>query len=181
MGYMTFYYGKFNLDRLLDNETFNLLVGLASTRRMIRDTKKLEEMGFGEAKLFGTEGELFFNPNDFDNFGQSWDDSILDYNNPPGNQPYSWLTWIPTDDRKGIIWNETPNSYHSELWIQYIVEEILKPRGYVLNGLVKAEGEEQVDNWQIKIIDNVVTWTKSPRHCKPRKIIPLTEKPKFFF
>ncbi|WP_051291544.1 hypothetical protein [Fictibacillus gelatini] len=125
MGYMTWYTGKFTLNKPLEDETYNLLVGLAKTRRMKRDPKKLEEMGLGNAETFGVDGEFYYNPNDFEQFGQTWDDSILDYNTPPGTQPWLWLKWIPTRDRMAIEWNGEPNSYHSELWIKYLVERIL--------------------------------------------------------
>ncbi|MEK4343150.1 hypothetical protein [Brevibacillus sp. FSL L8-0710] len=190
MGYMTWYRGKFTLNKPLDDETYELLIGLATTRRMQRDPKKLEEMGYGKAECFGEEGEYFYNPNDFEEFGQTWDDSILDYNNPPVTQPWLWLKWIPTEDRMAIEWNGERNTYYSELWIEYLVERVLKPRGYVLNGIVEAEGEWQcecqctcdyykdrcdcecsgecvIDNWWIKVRNNHVSWTPSPRHGKP--------------
>jgi len=194
MGYMTWYRGKFTLNKPLDDETYNLLVGLAKTRRMKRDPQRLEEMGLGNAETFGVDGEFYYNPNDFEQFGQTWDDSILDYNTPPGTQPWLWLKWIPTRDRMAIEWNGESNSYHGELWIKYLVERILKPRGYVLNGHVEAEGEWQcececscnslpevcqcecsgecvIDYWHIEVKNNLVSWTPSPRHCIPRHFI----------
>jgi hypothetical protein len=154
MGYTTYFAGRFNLNKQLDDETFNLIDGLAKTRRMKRDINKLEEMGFSKVETFGEEGEYFIK-ND-DEFGQSYDESIIDYNSPPKTQPGLWLQWIPTEDKMGLEWDGNEKFYDSVEWIEYLINKILEPRGYILNGIVNAQGEDMKDKYHINIINNKV-------------------------
>ena len=146
MGYTTEFRGQFNLNKELDDDTFNLLTGLAGTRRMARDIE-----GFGE------EGEFFIDGKGF--MGQDKDETVIDQNRPPKTQPSLWLQWVPTDDRMGIEWDCGEKFYHYVEWIEYLIEKILAPRGYVLNGDVEWCGEEWDDTGTISIVDNVVNYT----------------------
>lgn len=144
MGYTTDFNGRFYLDKPLDDNTFNLLSGLAKTRRMKRNVKD-----------YGIEGEFYFNPDDFENSGQTEDKTIIDYNSPPSTQPSLWLQWIPTEDRQHIEWDGGEKFYNYVEWLKYIIEKILKPKGYVLNGKVEWEGEDG-DNGVILVVDNKI-------------------------
>ncbi|KKL12727.1 hypothetical protein LCGC14_2532870 [marine sediment metagenome] len=144
MGYTTEFKGRFYLDKPLDDNTFNLLEGLAKTRRMKRNIKG-----------YGIEGEFYFNPDDFENSGQAEDKTIIDYNSPPPTQPSLWLRWIPTEDRQHIEWDGGEKFDGYVEWIEYIIKKILKPRGYFLNGRVEWCGEEG-DVGTILAIDNKV-------------------------
>lgn len=143
MGYSTNFSGKFHLNKPLDDETFNLLVGLAKTRRMKRNIKD-----------YGVEGEFYFNPDDFKNSGQTEDKTIIDYNIPPATQPSLWLEWIPTKDKQHIEWNGGEKFYDYIEWLEYIINKILKPKGYILNGRVEWDGEEEDDIGRIIVNDN---------------------------
>ncbi len=145
MGYTTEFNGRFHLDKPLDDNTFNLLEGLAKTRRMKRNIKG-----------YGIEGEFYFNPDDFENSGQAEDKTIIDYNSPPRTQPSLWLQWIPTEDRQHIKWDGGEKFYGYVEWIEYIIEKILKPRSYVLNGKVEWSGEDEDDFGTILVINNKV-------------------------
>ncbi|QWU15556.1 hypothetical protein SAMN04487895_11298 [Paenibacillus sophorae] len=90
------------LNKCLDNETYALITGLVRTRRMKRDADMLHLQGDDEAN-YGVEGEFYFDPNDFSNKGQTIDDSILNYNTPPGCQPDLWLFWIPANNGCSLI------------------------------------------------------------------------------
>jgi hypothetical protein len=63
MGYTTEFSGSFQIDKKLDEDTFELINGLAQTRRMKRK---------GLDPKYGDEGEFFFDPTDFHNYGQSY-------------------------------------------------------------------------------------------------------------
>ena len=143
MGYSTDFSGQFTLDRKLDDETFDLLNGLASTRRMKRNVDS----------KYGVDGEFYIGKGDF---GQDEEDNIVDYNTPPRTQPSLWLQWIPTDDREHIEWDGNEKFYSYVEWIEYIINKVLKPKGYVLNGVVEWGGEERSDVGEITITDNVV-------------------------
>jgi hypothetical protein len=144
VGYTTDFEGQFNLDRPLDDETFALLKGLSQTRRMKRDL----------GPEYGVEGE-FFVEGDWGNVGRP--ETILDSNTPPRTQPGLWCQWMPTDDRKSLEWDEGEKCYRFTEWLTYIVNQILIPRHYVLNGSVTWQGEDSWDMGRIVVKDNVVT------------------------
>ena len=144
MGYTTEFCGQFNLNKKLDDDTFNLLTGLARTRRMARNIEG-----------FGVEGEFYWK--DDGNCGQNDTPDVIDYNKPPKTQPSLWLQWVPTEDRMSIEWDGGEKFYSYVEWIQYLITVILEPRGYVLNGSVEWCGEERGDTGTITIENNVVT------------------------
>lgn len=147
MGYSTDFSGQFDLDRPLDDGTYALLCGLARTRRMKRQ---------GLDPSYGTDGEFYFNPSSRD-FGQEDEASVVDHNHPPCTQPGLWLKWVPTEDRLAIEWDGGEKFYNYVKWIEYLITAILKPRGFVLNGIVEWNGESHDDLGRIVITNNAVT------------------------
>ena len=142
MGYNTDFVGEFFLDKDLDDDTYNLLMGLNDTRRMMR--QHMDEK-------YGVDGEFYVGGDE----GHG-DPSIVDYNTPPFAQPGLWCQWAPTSKRT-IEWDQGGKFYYATEWIQYIIERVLIPRGYVLNGEVKWYGEESCDMGVICISANIVT------------------------
>ncbi len=138
MGYNTDFSGRFDLDKPLLEEDRKFLENLAATRRMKRDL----------SEEFGVEGEFYFGDDD---------SGVIDYNRPPSSQPGLWCMWVPTEDGKGIEWDGGEKFYDYVEWIEYIIEKILKPRGYLLNGKVRWFGEDRGDNGAIIVNDNLVT------------------------
>jgi len=55
-----------------------------------------------------------------------------------------------------IIWDSGEKFYEYVDWIKYLIDKILKPRGYVVNGLVDWQGEEFDDRGKIIVFNNVV-------------------------
>lgn len=141
MGYNTKFEGQFNLDRELDNETFVLLNGLANTRRVMRNIEG-----------YGVDGEFYIDGGGYK--GQEKDSTIIDFNCPPAPQPGLWLQWIPTEDRKAIVWDGQEKFYAAPHWILYLIERILKPRGYILNGTVNVEDQGFEEKYSISIVNN---------------------------
>lgn len=91
MGYTTCFSGQFDLDRPLDDKTYQLLVGLSETRRV--------ERAFRQEQGYGIDGEFYIEQGD--------DHGILiDDNKPPRTQPGLWCGWEPTEDRLHIRWNK---------------------------------------------------------------------------
>ncbi|MCY7969604.1 hypothetical protein MOB49_21465 [Bacillus haynesii] len=141
MGYNTTFQGQFKLNKTLDSETYSFLKKLANTRRMKR---KVNE------SIYGIEGEFYVD-------GRDHDENIIDGNEPPKTQPSLWLQWIPTEERNAIVWDGEEKFYCADKWIIYLIEKVLKPKGYVLNGIVNAFGEETNDIWHISIVNNHVS------------------------
>jgi len=152
MGYSTDFQGRFDLDRELDDETYELLDGLATTRRMKR---KVDEK-------YGIEGEFYIYGKGF--LGQDLDDStIIAYNSPPVTQPSLWCQWAPTSDRKGLQWDGGEKFYRYVEWLRYLVNSVLAPRNYTLSGSVYWQGEDADDRGRIDVLNNeiiaVTGWT----------------------
>jgi hypothetical protein len=111
--------------------------------------KLLEKCGLS----LGTEGEFYCGEG---GAGQLHEDSIIEYNRPPSTQPGLWCQWVPTKDDKGLEWDGNEKFYAYTEWLTYIVENFLKPWGYVLNGTVKWQGEDSSDKGRLVVENNVV-------------------------
>ena len=149
MGYTTEFTGKFVLNKILDDDTFDFLVKLNETRRMKREVDS----------KYGVEGEFFVDGTGFS--GQDDDKSIIDYNRPPRTQPSLWCQWRPTEDRMGIEWDEGEKFYDYVEWLTYIVKNFLEPKRYILNGNVEWIGEDPNDRGMIVVKDNKITTKKA--------------------
>jgi len=145
LGYSTDFTGKFVLNKKLDEETYTFLKKLATTRRVARNV----------GPEFGVEGEFYVDGKG--SFGQETDKTVINCNQPPSTQPSLWLQWVPTDDRLGIEWDGGEKFYEYVLWLKYIIDKILAPKGYVLNGRVHFQGEDSNDFGYIVATNNVVT------------------------
>lgn len=148
MGYTTEFIGRFGLNKKLDDETFTFLTKLSATRRMKRDL----------GPEYGVEGEFYVDGGG--DFGQAHEASVVSFNEPPGTQPSLWCQWVPTEDRIGIEWNEAEKFYDYVEWLEYLIEKVLEPRGYVLNGDVEFQGEEVGDHGVISVNGNLVAVVK---------------------
>jgi|SRR5277367_528930 len=99
------------------------------------------------------------------------------------DNPGYYCKWEPSDDGTTIQWNEQEKFDDGEEWMQFLIEEFLKPNanifttlipvingvavtdahlifeisGHVLNGVIDAQGEEPDDRWKLVVKDNVVT------------------------
>jgi len=144
MGYDTDFYGAISIDKPLDEETANYLIRFSETRRMARNLPP----------EYGVEGEYYVDGRGF--AGQEHEDNIINYNQPPKTQPGLWCKWIPSDDRKAIVWDEGEKFYKADEWMMYIIDNFLAPKGYVCNGTIEAQGEEVNDHWWIKVTNNKV-------------------------
>jgi len=143
MGYTTEFRGTLVLNKQLTEEDSKFLKDLNATRRMKRNLKG-----------FGIDGEFFIgNLNDH---GQVETLDIVDYNSPPSTQPGLWCHWIPTDDDRGLEFDGGEKAYAMEDWVVYLINRYLEPRGYVVTGMVEAQGEESGDIWAIKVDNNIV-------------------------
>lgn len=89
MGYITTFAGQFQFNKPLDDKTYHLLVGLATTRRVMRRCRREEG--------YGVDAEFYIGDGDYP--------KVVDDNKPPRGQPSLWLDWIPTEDRKHLKWN----------------------------------------------------------------------------
>jgi hypothetical protein len=98
-------------------------------------------------------------------------DTPEDCNEPPAGMPGLWCQWVPVDMTEeglssAIGWDGGEKFYDYVEWIEWLIANMLGPKGYVLNGIVSWEGEESADMGQIVIKDNVVR----TRHAEIRYV-----------
>jgi hypothetical protein len=186
MGYTTDFYSSFTLDKPLTDAQIEYLKMFSDTRRMKRNEFKVAAMkaeGRGNTRCFELLEEVGLTVGGDGDFycgtgysGQDHDESITEYNYPASSQPGLWCQWVPTDDGTEIEWNGAEKFYHYIEWLEYIIENFLKPWGYKLNGLVEWQGEERGDTGVIQVVDNVVTSHEGKR-LKDFNKIPDVAKP----
>ncbi len=70
--------------------------------------------------------------------------------------PDSYCQWGPTEDGRGVAWDGSEKFYKYTEWLQYIINKILAPKGYVLTGQVAFQGEDTGDCGIIIIEDGKV-------------------------
>lgn len=145
MGYTTEFRGEFKLNKPLDAETLTFLQKLNATRRMARKV---------EVK-YSVEGEFYVDGGG--EFGMAHEPSIIDFNRPPKTQPGLWCQWRPSDDGTRIEWDSGEKFYAYVEWLQYIIKNILAPKGYILSGEVEWRGASWNDSGVIVAKDNFLT------------------------
>jgi hypothetical protein len=175
VGYTTKFNGSFKLDKPLTADQIAYLNRFSETRRMKRDTKIAETLSDGIRKAvrlpIGKEAGFFVGGAGF--CGQERDNSILEYNDPPEGQPGLWCQWVTNtnandvtlgwrpdsiaEEGREIGWNGGEKFYNYVEWLVYIIENFLKPWGYILNGEVEWQGEERSDIGLLVVRNNVVS------------------------
>lgn len=144
MGYTTDFQGKLDFNKPLTDKMFNYLKLFNQTRRMKRNVED----------VFGIEGEFYaFGGGDY---GQAHESNIVDFNQPPSTQPSLWCQWIPTEDKLSLEWDNGEKFYNYTEWLVYLIHKILAPNGYVLNGTIQWQGEDNGDVGEIFVEDNLV-------------------------
>ena len=80
------------------------------------------------------------------------------------------MQWRPTEDGQTLKWDGGEKAYSMEDWLFYLLEFFFKPRGYVLNGYVDAQGEERDDQWAMQVKDNELHMIN--QDCAYQRLIP---------
>jgi len=145
MGYTTDFEGSFNITPVLSQKDNEFLTKFSETRRMARNV----------GPEYGIEGEFYVDGTGW--AGQDSDKNVINYNRPPSTQPGLWCQWIPTDDGSELVWNGGEKFYNYVEWLDYLIDKILAPRGYTLNGECQWFGENRDDVGTIIVKNNVVT------------------------
>lgn len=80
-------------------------------------------------------------------------------------RPASFCQWVVSDGRS-LKWDGNEKFYLYVEWLEYIIDNILKPGRYTLSGQLYAEGEEQGDLSTIFVKNNKVTHSPLTRSEK---------------
>jgi hypothetical protein len=69
----------------------------------------------------------------------------------------SGATWlVDAEDRRSIRWDGSEKFHSYVAWLKYIVNRVLVPRGYVMEGRVEWQGEDPKDRGEIRVEGNRV-------------------------
>ena len=158
MGYTTDFDGFFILDRPLTHEQREYLTAFAETRRMKRDVKIAESLPDPRRIITGLPigPECAYFVGGSGPAGQDRDTSIINFNVPPIGQPGLWCQWVPSEDGTHIQWDGGEKFYSYVDWLHYLLNHFLVPWGYVLNGDVAFQGEDDNDRGVIMVRNNKV-------------------------
>lgn len=161
MGYETEFYGQLKFDKPPDPAHKQYLNDFFRSRRMMRcatKTSNLADPVREAVKLpVGNHGCYYVGSANND-FGQDHDDSVLDYNKPPKDQPSLWCDMYVTDTYIGF---SSGKFYNYLDWLSYVIENFIKPWGYKLNGAIEWSGEDRSDMGKITVRDNVVSVSRA--------------------
>lgn len=168
MGYHTDFKSSFKLDRPLSKAHKAYLEAFSNTRRMARDaamTEKREDaLRLAVDLPVGIEGGYFVGAGGMCGqegmMGEGGDQEplgIIDVNRPPLGQPGLWCQWVPNKSGTAIKWDGGEKFYYYVEWLEYVIEQFLRPWGYVLNGAVKWNGEDPRDRGTITVTNNHVS------------------------
>jgi len=70
------------------------------------------------------------------------------------NLPSKYCQWVPTDDGLGIKWDGNEKFYEYVEWLQWIIDNILKPAKYELTGRVEFQGDDVSDHGFLVLEDD---------------------------
>ena len=177
MGYTTDFNGSLSIKRPLTKKQIEYITRLCDTRRMKRDVNVLMELYKGKHgnpfakdktnahEVYGHEGEYFAREDG--QSGQSNDNSIIDYNCPPGQkgfaqghvengQPGLWCQWEVSEDGDSLEWNGGEKFYNYTGWLKYLIKNFFGPWGRKLNGEIEWYGEDRTDMGKIIVKSNEV-------------------------
>lgn len=141
MGYTTEFRGEFTFEKPLSPKATAFINKLCETRRMGRNIEG-----------YGIQGEFFVDGEGFR--GQGSESNIINHNEAPSTQPGLWCQWEVTNNGTTLEWNGGEKFYHYVEWLFYLIEKIIRPNGYVLNGEIKWRGEDFDDTGKIEVMGN---------------------------
>lgn len=157
MGYDTYFEGSLKFDKPVEAWLVDYINKFNKTRRMQRDNEKIKELFPNWKELcfngdLGEQGEYFVGGRGF--YGQDRDESIVNYNYSPYNQPGLWCKWTITETE--LMWDDAEKFYDYVEWLRYLIKNFFAPLGYTLNGDICWSGENRDDFGTIHVVNNVI-------------------------
>lgn len=156
MGYTTDFTGRIYFSKPLTEDQVAYLQAFNRTRRMERNPDVADT--FADPKRLavrlpiGRDGGYFVGSEN--DFGQTRDASVTDYNSPPGGQPGLWCGWTVTAEYLEHDGGE--KFYNYVEWLQYLIQNFFEPWGVRLNGEISWIGEDSDDTGIIVVTNSNV-------------------------
>lgn len=159
MGYDTYFNGTLTFNKPISFNLAHYINNFSNVRHMERNNEKIKEIFLDwESKCYkgnlGINGEYFIGGKGF--MGQDRDASVLNNNYPSRTQPGLWCQWIINDNGE-LEWDGNEKFYNYVEWLEYLIGNFFAPEGYILNGTIEFQGEDEDDFGSIVVKDNVVT------------------------
>jgi hypothetical protein len=133
---MLFLHGEFKIEPPLPGNHLAYLDKFSRVRHMKRDVKLLEKLRdplreavglpLGLDGAYYVAGEI---PVDRD-------PTILNYNEPPLEQPGLWCFWAPTGNGESFAWRDVNKDYDYDTWLKYLIKYFFNPWNYKLSGKI---------------------------------------------
>jgi hypothetical protein len=159
MGYTTDFWGKFSFNKKVADKHRDYINAFINTRRMKRNAKVAEKfpdpIRTAVGLPIGTDGGFYVGGGEFK--GQEHDASVVEYNSTPYGQPSLWCQWAVSDDGKFLEWDGGEKFYDYVEWLEYIINNFLKPWKYTISGEVTWQGEDNDDRGKIVVDKNKIT------------------------
>ena len=77
--------------------------------------------------------------------------------------PGFYCQWIPTNDRKYLLWDGNEKFYHYIEWLNFIIDRHLEPWGVTVTGTLRWKGESRDDKGKIRADASVLTITRTKK------------------
>ena len=160
MGYSTDFNGTIKISPNLKELDKEFLDKFFQIRHMKRDMTKLKDISENLIKEYGKDGCFYLK--DYNNFNEMYDDKTIININDSGDMPslYCNLEIVEDNGESFVQWNGSEKTYGVNVengWFTWLIDNFFKPCGYVLNGEMTWQGEEDDDTGTIKIENNIVS------------------------
>ncbi len=155
MGYETIFKGSFYFNKSPSEKLKTYINSFSKTRHMKRDPEIIKKIDLNWKEhcfngILGIEGSYYIKENTEN------DNSILNYNTPPSEQPGLWCDWI-INECGNLCWDGIEKFYSYDIWLKYLIEHFFKSENLILNGEVRFEGQDSEDKGFIIVKNNIVS------------------------
>lgn len=181
MGYTTNFYGTVYFNKPVAPELKEFINKFSHNRHMTRDPELIKKMDPNWKQHcfngnLGPNGIYYYPPEKIPEdkisrkmswekpaenkminnmFGQLVDISVT-ADSPAEGVPGYWCQWVINDDDE-LEWDGSEKFYAYDRWMEFLIKHFFAPEGYVLNGAIDFQGEDQYDRGTMYVSDNVVT------------------------
>jgi hypothetical protein len=156
MGYCTTFDGKIEINPPLNDREIQYLQQFSETRHYQKKS--------GSYTIHLNDGFLNID------FKKS-DSDLIDFNKLDIDSPSLYCCWEPSEDGQYLQWNGQEKFYASKEWLEYLIQHFLDKnaiakkdqenfsflQSHLLNGIIEAQGEEELDHYYLVVENNNVT------------------------
>lgn len=154
MGYTTWFEGGFTPNKPFKKEFINYINAFSEKRHEPRDVEiiKRSDPDWSKHCLDGNLGPYGMY------YVGSFNGGIVDRSSVKGYTcPGYWCDWFINEKTGAVEWNETENFYEYTDWLIFLIKNFFEPAGYILNGGILWEGEDNEDRGKISVVNNKVS------------------------